>query len=458
MTQLVGVMNDVTIHFISIKEDFQIVNTIFQCIKLTKGAVIYIVSELIDHAMLEMVLAYFPAIQYEKYYAKPLALPLGGSIKRPYQMNAMQKLKVPKVAETQQSAKKGKKKKKRSTGQKTDVRDAIYKQPDIIKLIKGTKCMDQFERNVIALGKKGDLRNHLYIIKGDCHNKLGIMNASIPVITYFDEIDCAFEKLVDVLNNLKYPSIQWFGNHVLPQVAVAIFQIPHYIFDKICSRLHSKYINVKEVDNEIKYVYLWIRHFGKLMKETEVKLSQLRLPKLDNAESTGIVVDFLSYSLEALCEIKFKRIGYDLNHTYQEFIPFVSMPKHFLKLQDALKHKLPQLLHKIIPLDPKRSAGGIQIIFNEVEKGIALSCSGFQIWKGQLDMLSDLYTWRKQRNSSAEPATITISTWIINEESGFNEMLRKVVGNDTIIQRGIIDMDKTNDREFKKYATTYFRI
>ena len=312
--------------------------------------------------------------------------------------------------------------------------------------------MDQFERDLIESASRHTIDDHdncLFIIKGDCHKKYLIENISVPIITYFDEIDCAFEKLVDVLNNLQYPSLGYFGNRILPRIVIAIFQIPQHIFDKIHARLKQKYMNVDAVENDVKYLYLWIRHFWNALQKHKCAddaktQTQLRLPRLNAAESIGVILDLLLYSLEELFDIKFKRMKYDMVHTYCSFTQFESLPTHFTELQRMLNHKLPRMLYRIIPLDPRTNAGQISSILTAVEKSIALSCSVFQIWKAQLDMLSLLYTWKQQRNSS-EPATIIISTWLLDEDSGFTAMLQRVAGNDTIIQREIVNMNKTKD-------------
>merc|ERR1712228_852113 len=161
---------------------------------------------------------------------------------------------------------------------------------------------------------------------------------------------------------------------------------------------------------------------------------------MGSAESIGIILDLLLYSLEELYDIKFVRMNYDMKHTYDKFTNFESLPAHFTELQEMINHKLPRILHRIIALDPRINAGEISSILTCMEKSISLSCSVFQIWKAQLDMLAVLYSWKKQRNSS-EPTLITISTWLISEDSGFTAMLQRVAGNDSIIQRKIKIID-----------------
>merc|ERR1712228_927011 len=145
-------------------------------------------------------------------------------------------------------------------------------------------------------------------------------------------------------------------------------------------------------------------------------------------------------SLEELYAIKFKRIQYDTKYGYSEMMELIqptynSLSRHMnelIELQKSLSNELPRILHGVISLDPKKDGDIIKRMFENVERGIAWSCHAFEIWKGQLDILWELYQWRQQKNDS-DGAIVTISTWF-QEDSVFNDVIKKVVGNNAMTE------------------------
>ena len=76
-----------------IKEDFQIMSIIKDWINTHRTSTIYIVSDLIDHPMLESLLLYFDDIKYEKYSAHALG---GKGMKKKYRMVSIPLLNITK--------------------------------------------------------------------------------------------------------------------------------------------------------------------------------------------------------------------------------------------------------------------------------------------------------------------------------------------------------------------------
>ena len=411
-----------SLKLIAIKEDYEIANILNQCIQPhlhEKSPIICVVSDFMHHRILEALLLHLDdGIQFEKYYANPM--------KTDFQMIPAPKLNVTKHF-TVIAKSKAKKKKKKS------------RKPVVIKFVKGTGCIDEFEMNLIASTQPN--KNHLLIIKGI------IENASIPIITYFDEIDWAFEKLVHLLSTLKYPTRRFIVNLVLPQILHAIFQIPQYIFDRIHAKLYEKHIDKKEfVYMQIRYLFTWIHCFWNANQEYQVSSenyteTRSRPPShINKPEATDLIFDLLLFSLQELYALKFKRILYDIKHGYKDMMaliqpPYDSLHRHIAeleRLQAALQYELPKILHEIALLDPRQDYKRIESIFAGIKNGIGWSCAAFGIWKGELDILWELYQWKLHRNCS-DAATIIVSTWVVEQDSVFVSVIRKILGNDTII-------------------------
>ena len=369
-----------TLSLVDIKDDLEIFNLINQWMKTHKASTIYVISEFIDHKFLETLLLYLgDDIRFEKYFAQKM--------KKKFRMISVPKLNITKqialTVESKDSTTKRKKKKKKCT-EKMQPSENLKNgslNHDVIKLVKGTKCMDEFERDLIGWFSKNsfdDDGNYLFIIKGDTHNQAFIKNSSMQIITYFSEIDCAFEKLVSLLINLEFPNIEYFRDNLLPRLIVAIYQISPRLFDKIHSRLYEKYIDVQSIDNEVKYIYIWMQHFWNLLqkryaahalRDKSEASKQVRLPKLTKAESIGIILDLWMYSLQELYEIKFYRMRFDINHTYstmmalfqQNYVELSQDIEEFMQTQEMLTKGLPVILHGIISLDPKKETDRINI-------------------------------------------------------------------------------------------------
>ena len=92
---LITRMNTLSSMFVGVKEDFEIMNLIHQCIKNEKSRslTICIVSDLINHEMLETLLLYFDEIRYEKYIAQSIG---GKSKLRRFRMISALKMNVTK--------------------------------------------------------------------------------------------------------------------------------------------------------------------------------------------------------------------------------------------------------------------------------------------------------------------------------------------------------------------------
>ena len=86
------------------------------------------------------------------------------------------------------------------------------------------------------------------------------------------------------------------------------------------------------------------------------------------------------------------------------------------------------------------------MILEDVKTRIAWNFCRFQVWKGQFDLLWHLYEYKQFYPS--KHMKVVISTWIIEEESNFDAVVRKVVGNNASIERAIIDTENGH---------TYFR-
>ena len=420
MEPLINSLSDACIKFVSLKEDFQLIDIICQCIKSQKEpATIYIVSELIDHSLLEILLSFIDDIEFEKYYAQSL----DASTKRSFRMIPVPKLEVVIVKETQ-SAKKRKKKKRKS------------KQHDIIRLIAGrsTESMDSFENELLKSDPNG---SDVFFIKGTGKNHTH-SNHSIPVISYFDSIDYAFGRLLDVMHHLQFPSIQWFADYLLPQTLVAVSRIDREIFAGIYHRLYKKYMNdTASTDKTVKCVYIWIDICWNVLRQSQsFNIVQLRLPNVNSKQSIGIILDFFIMSLQNICDIKLANFRNSIVNLPLFYDLFDELIRNFVAVKYVLDTAFQSVLYEIIRFDPVKDAKRVQYILGTLDASLFARLCELELWKAQLDILLNLQAWKQKKNSSRS-AIITISTWsiLIDAQSEFTSLLKMIVGNDTIIQR-----------------------
>ena len=225
---------------------------------------------------------------------------------------------------------------------------------------------------------------------------------------------------------------------------------------------------------QIKYLFTWIHSFWNANQEYNASdadnqslRTRSRPPShINKPDALAMILDLLLFSLQELYALKFKRILYDIEHGYKDMMALIQPPYYSLhrdideatRLQAALRNELPLLLHEITSLDRIKYSEQSESIFAEIKHGIGCSCSVFGIWKGQLDLLTELYQWKQQKNSTVA-ATIIVSTWVIEQDTGsvFHAVIRKILGNDTILQTAIIDMDENQNQTAADVRSIYLR-
>ena len=260
--------------YTKIKSDFEMMDRIYEWIhnKTTKQTICIAVGSP-KQQVLETLLLYFDEIVLEKYNA----VPLRSTRKIPaFRMEPIPKLNVTKISNSvPRKNRKEEKKKSTSTPNPRNNTSTVNKDKsaqvteDRIKLYAVKPMLHdiiaRFENYLLNSGK---IESDLFVVK----NKfVTASDANSTVITYYDEIDVAFERLVIMLTELPEATMQtslYIVRVLLPETVYALCIVSPEIYDEILLKLKLRWFNSNQTDH--RFVLLWIDHYYKENKQNQL--------------------------------------------------------------------------------------------------------------------------------------------------------------------------------------------